>query len=357
MVGISKRLCTGGFAMATVLLFSAGSAFSAEKIVASVNVGDLVINSAGLSVPVSFGAISEPVNGVALTALWTAIVADQENGVRPWSIDMSIQAVGPSGAILNWGAPIAGDVTIADYPIADFSGPGFASGEDFSTGGTMIFNINSGNPSPWVIGLEGSTFYLTTSVPDQSEIRQGIADSEEQWNRPFFIAGISGLGPVSYDVIEFTVPVSGGYTFDSVVASGNNFTFMYEGSFDPSLPLANLLDYSLGNGFGPFGLPQGRSKIDVTLFEGTTYYFVTSQWDRFSAAQPFTLTITGPALIQDVVSGCPGDANGDGEVNLADLNLVLANFGTAGPEGDVNGDGEVNLSDLNLVLANFGSGC
>lgn len=55
--------------------------------------------------------------------------------------------------------------------------------------------------------------------------------------------------------------------------------------------------------------------------------------------------------------GCPGDATGDGAVDLADLNLVLANFGSAASEGDANGDGQVDLTDLNLVLANFGSNC
>ncbi|MFU8828304.1 MAG: GC-type dockerin domain-anchored protein, partial [Phycisphaerales bacterium] len=102
----------------------------------------------------------------------------------------------------------------------------------------------------------------------------------------------------------------------------------------------------------------GQSKIDILLFEGTTYFFVTSQWDRFSAAQPFTLTITGPALIEDVTEPvCPGDATGDGVVDLADLNLVLANFGTETDQGDVTGDGFVDLADLNLVLANFGTEC
>jgi hypothetical protein len=53
---------------------------------------------------------------------------------------------------------------------------------------------------------------------------------------------------------------------------------------------------------------------------------------------------------------CPGDANGDGAVDLADLNLVLANFG-GGAGGDVTGDGLTDLVDLNLVLANFGNSC
>ncbi|MFU8828399.1 MAG: hypothetical protein ACNA8P_03090 [Phycisphaerales bacterium] len=54
-------------------------------------------------------------------------------------------------------------------------------------------------------------------------------------------------------------------------------------------------------------------------------------------------------------TGLPGDVNGDGAVDLADLNLVLANFGTNNPAGDANGDGVVDLADLNLVLANFGN--
>jgi len=52
-----------------------------------------------------------------------------------------------------------------------------------------------------------------------------------------------------------------------------------------------------------------------------------------------------------------GDANGDGQVNLADLNIVLANFGQETDQGDLNGDGLVNLADLNIVLATFGSSC
>jgi choice-of-anchor B domain-containing protein len=51
----------------------------------------------------------------------------------------------------------------------------------------------------------------------------------------------------------------------------------------------------------------------------------------------------------------PGDANGDGSVDLTDLNLVLANFGQAVTEGDVTGDGSVDLADLNLVLSQFGN--
>jgi hypothetical protein len=75
-----------------------------------------------------------------------------------------------------------------------------------------------------------------------------------------------------------------------------------------------------------------------------------------------TLTLSGsvdnPAnLIR--INNCPGDTNGDGVVNFADLNAVLASFGQSGSTipGDVNADGRVDFADLNLVLSNFGLPC
>lgn len=68
----------------------------------------------------------------------------------------------------------------------------------------------------------------------------------------------------------------------------------------------------------------------------------------------------GLADPQTIAIYCPGDTDGNQNINFGDLNTVLAQFGqTAGIyTGDVNGDGDVNFADLNLVLANFGAiGC
>jgi hypothetical protein len=54
---------------------------------------------------------------------------------------------------------------------------------------------------------------------------------------------------------------------------------------------------------------------------------------------------------------CPADTTGDGTVDLADLNAVLANFGRSAADGDTNGDGIVDLADLNAVLGAFGTAC
>lgn len=57
----------------------------------------------------------------------------------------------------------------------------------------------------------------------------------------------------------------------------------------------------------------------------------------------------------------PGDTNGDCVVDLSDLGVVLANYGTTSgatlATGDLDADGDVDLSDLGIVLAAFGTNC
>jgi hypothetical protein len=52
-----------------------------------------------------------------------------------------------------------------------------------------------------------------------------------------------------------------------------------------------------------------------------------------------------------------GDANMDGNVNLADFNRLAAHFGSASSDwsrGDFTYDGRTNLGDFNLLAGNFG---
>ena len=51
-------------------------------------------------------------------------------------------------------------------------------------------------------------------------------------------------------------------------------------------------------------------------------------------------------------AGLTGDVNGDGEVNIADVNAVIDMIlsGNSDPVGDVNGDGEVNIADVNAII-------
>ena len=56
-----------------------------------------------------------------------------------------------------------------------------------------------------------------------------------------------------------------------------------------------------------------------------------------------------------VSTPCPGDFNGDGIRDGADLGLLITAWGTAA--GDLDGDGVTNGSDLGLLMTNFGIDC
>ncbi|MBQ3732095.1 MAG: dockerin type I repeat-containing protein, partial [Muribaculaceae bacterium] len=48
-----------------------------------------------------------------------------------------------------------------------------------------------------------------------------------------------------------------------------------------------------------------------------------------------------------------GDVNGDGEVNIADVNAlidIILKSTSGNPSADVNGDGEVNIADVNSII-------
>ena len=52
----------------------------------------------------------------------------------------------------------------------------------------------------------------------------------------------------------------------------------------------------------------------------------------------------------------PGDANGDGTVDVNDLTIVLTNFGQSyctRAQGEFTGDGTIDINDLTMVLANY----
>jgi len=69
-----------------------------------------------------------------------------------------------------------------------------------------------------------------------------------------------------------------------------------------------------------------------------------------------TVTLAGGSIAFTV--GVLGDIDGSGTVDLADLAVLLSQFGQSGDlSGDLNGDNVVDLTDLALMLANFGTGC
>jgi alpha-amylase len=85
---------------------------------------------------------------------------------------------------------------------------------------------------------------------------------------------------------------------------------------------------------------------DVTYVNKTSFFEVTTQTNKYQVAD---VTDT---YLPYLDGGVTGDVNGDGEVSIADVNMLINMIlsGTPQPSGDVNDDGEINIADVNAVI-------
>lgn len=287
----SPHASTRRLLVAALVTLVAGGTQAAEKLETSIAGPDFSVGGTPVTQSVNFDT-ALPISGVGFTARWTALVADEENGLAPWSLDLSAAITAPDGTSTLLWPRFGGDRTYADYPLQDFIG-GFA---DVAGNGSFQWRFTSVGP-PWVAGLRDVEFHLTTRVEDVVGTYPGSVATGPAWSRPYYIAGVSGLGPVVYQATAFEVPVSGGYYFESVVAEGDHFLALYQGGFDPAQPLTNLLDYEAGNGSSPNGPPRGTARISALLFAGRSYHLVASQWSASTPGQSYVTTVTGPAAL------------------------------------------------------------
>ncbi len=63
-----------------------------------------------------------------------------------------------------------------------------------------------------------------------------------------------------------------------------------------------------------------------------------------------------PAVLEEE-NDCPGDTNGDRVVDFMDLEILLEQWNTPGPEADFDNNGNVDFLDLNELLDNWGVFC
>jgi hypothetical protein len=162
--------------------------------------------------------------------------------------------------------------------------------------------------------------------------------------------------------------VTGGSTPDlvSLIRRGHILVFDITVPSGVSVPWANMI-ISFND---PAGWRETQNPIELPVAAGSFSIAVDyrelappaadAEWFQLNlgvnAGGAYTILIDAIHVLTEPV---PGDVDGNGCVDDADLLAVLFAFGQSGsglPE-DVNGDGVVDDADLLMVLFNFGSGC
>ena len=96
-----------------------------------------------------------------------------------------------------------------------------------------------------------------------------------------------------------------------------------------------------------FPVADGECVVTLTIEIFTKMGFFPPTYIHKADGPTITLRFVKGNVIEPIV----GDMNGDGEVNIADMNAVINMIlDTPAENGDVNGDGEVNIADVNAII-------
>lgn len=262
---------------------------------------------------------------------------DNLGSMGNWVLTVSDNAGGDVGSLNSWTLRLASlpgacptRQDFATYPLdtdEGWTGTGqwawgvpAGAGGDPSAGftGSNVWGYNLGGAYPNNMGVEA----LTSSAIDCSG-KTGVRVAFYRW---------LGVESATFDHASFQVS-----------NDGTNFTTIWDhtgGTLNESA--WGLQSYDIS------AVADNQSTVFLRWTMGTTDGSVTFEgWNLDDIS--LSSLVLAPA--------CSGDADGDGDTDLSDLNLVLFNFGTAQPagtNGDVDGDGDVDLTDLNTVLFDFG---
>jgi hypothetical protein len=132
--------------------------------------------------------------------------------------------------------------------------------------------------------------------------------------------------------------------------------------FDPSDGLGVVTRWTVDAGLGPAsflwdrgGFPIADNKLYLRLNGAAGP--AAGEFEVFQSTLHFEAGLDDWQLVATALAApCPGDVNGDRQVDLSDFGLLKANFGTSGlnAPGDLNRNGSVELGDFGVLKQQFG---
>lgn len=144
---------------------------------------------------------------------------------------------------------------------------------------------------------------------------------------------------------QLTRRISGSVTFGDI--SANNIPVPV------TFALRNPATQALLAGPWNLNLTSGQTfQLDTSYTGPGTLYLTTFNWLRRGAAVNLTSASTNVGALNLI----NGEATPDGEVDLTDIDTVIANYLQSGPTpltGDLDWTGEVDLTDIDIAIANY----
>ncbi len=229
-----------------------------------------------------------------------------------------------------------GELAYIKYGLANDDGT--FSGDYVWAGLNNFFSAGNNQGMKMMTGL---TIYITVENPFLT-YNYNIEDGE------FTFPDEGGLmEKVLYEDEEETIVTRSIEFFSSVPSVDEGWTLTCNGDDVPDWLSIELTDGEDAN--GEFDNSVLAEVTAEPLPEGVAYREAVVRFGFPGAFLDYTFK-------QGVKSDYPkGDVNGDREVNIADINALIAIIlgGEDNSEGrsDVNGDGEVNIADINAVIA------
>ena len=363
----------------STLTASGNSTFSG---VTNLNSGTLTL---GNSTVLSQSTVN--VNGGSLDfGAFTAVTLGGLEGQGPWN-GLNV----PTGSTLTVGANGA---------TTEFDGTFGGGGTLVKTGnGTLILNNRQGyQPYPYLgitgtIALNGGTLQVNADDsnngfgfgdlgdPGSSVSFTGNAtlqfgsDDNWQWANNYYLVGASHTFSIAPGVTAtFDTYGSDVHVLAAISGAGGNLTKVGAGT----LTLYGANTYSGLTTVSAGTLVLGTAAQSAVFSNGANVEGGNLVFDYVTGSDPISTIVAdiksrliynsaatttyGLGYVNDgagqvtVMDALYGDANLDGTVNGADLNVVLSNYNQTGmtwSQGDFNYDGAVNGADLNIVLSNY----
>ena len=148
------------------------------------------------------------------------------------------------------------------------------------------------------VALAATTILSAPATADTIAV-SGDTTGSPTYNRPVSTTSLSGVGTaVAYDTYTFNVSAAGSYAF-AAVSDFDNFLALYQGTFDPTSALTNLVAVDDDSGVG------NNALLTNALLGGTSYTIVFSSFSNADAGI-YGLGISGPGAIN--LAGVPEPA-------------------------------------------------